>query len=210
MSLIEDLNWRYAAKHMVEKEMPEEKLNVILEAIRLAPTSLGLQLFQVIVIKDKDLKNKIFAEAAQHQEMIPNSSYLLVFAAKTNASSADLNEYAELTAQIRNVPVESLDRLKAAYGSFLDGMPAEQKIEWSAKQTYIAMSYATVAAANEGIDCTPVEGFNPQIVDEILDLKSQNLTSTLLLPLGYRNEEIDYLANSKKVRKSIEQLVVYK
>lgn len=210
MKLLNDLNWRYAAKQMIEKEVPKEKLDIILEAIRLAPTSLGLQIFKVFVIKNKELKNRIFTEAAQRQEMIPNSSHLLVFAAKTNPSSEDINEYAEQMSIQREIPLESLKGFKDAYGSFLDSMSDTSKIEWSSRQTYIAMSYATVAAANQEIDCTPIEGFNPDIVNEILDLKSQNLTATLLLPLGYRDESIDYLVKAKKIRKNYDELFVLK
>lgn len=210
MKILDDLNWRYAAKQMIRKEVSKEKLDTILEAIRLAPTSLGLQIFKVIVIKNQELKDRIFKEAAQRQEMIPNSSHLLVFAAKTNPSRQDIDDFAEQMSIQRSIPLDTLDGFKGAYGAFMDSLSDDKKIEWSSRQTYIAMSYATIAAANQRVDCTPVEGFDPKIVNEILDLNSQNLTATLLLPLGYRDESTDYLVNAKKIRKSFDEMFVFK
>jgi nitroreductase len=43
-------------------------------------------------------------------------------------------------------------------------------------------------------------------MDELLNLQSQGLFSTVMLAVGYRDEEKDFLAKAKKVRKSIEEL----
>lgn len=208
MSLIDKLNWRYATKRMNGTQVPQEKLDRILEAIRLTPTSYGFQAFKVIVITDQALKEKIFAEACQ-QPQIKESSHVLVFAASKKVTQAQVDEYIQLIATTRNMPLEALDGFKAMFEGIVAG-DEQQNFTWTSRQTYIALGVATVAAAEEEIDATPMEGFNPAALDEILGLAAQNLGSVTVLPLGYRDAANDYLATAPKVRKSAEDLFISK
>ena len=208
MSLIDKLNWRYATKRMNGTQVPQEKVDRILEAIRLAPTSFGLQALKVIVITDQALKEKIFAEACQ-QPQIKESSHVLVFAANKKVTQEQVDEYIQNIATTRNMPLEALDGFKGMFGGIVAG-DEQQNFTWTSRQTYIALGVATVAAAFEEVDATPMEGFNPAAVDEILGLSAQNLGSVSVLPLGYRDAANDYLAAAPKVRKSAEDLFIYK
>ena len=208
MSLIDKLNWRYATKRMNGTQVPQEKVDRILEAIRLAPTSFGLQALKVIVITDQALKEKIFAEACQ-QPQIKESSHVLVFAANKKVTQEQVDEYIQNIATTRNMPLEALDGFKGMFGGIVAG-DEQQNFTWTSRQTYIALGVATVAAAFEEVDATPMEGFNPAALDEILGLSAQNLGSVSVLPLGYRDAANDYLAAAPKVRKSAEDLFIYK
>lgn len=207
MSLIEDLNWRYATKRMSGKDISQEDLDTILEAIRLAPTSMGLQAYKVFVIKDRDLINKIEAEAAPRQLMLKGCSYLLVFAAYTEVSDAVVDKYVTHISKVRNISLDSLSDYRSRFGKLI-AMTDAEKINWTSRQVYIAMAYASVAAAKLNIDSTPIEGFESSVLDKILNLEQQNLTSVLMFPLGYRDNESDYLANLKKVRKDSKDLFI--
>jgi len=200
MSLIDTLHWRYATKRMNGNKVPQEKVDNILEAIRLAPTSFGLQPFKVIVVENPQLREKIFNEACQ-QPQIKESSHVLVFAANKKVSAEQVEEYMQLIASVRSIPVESLNDFKAMFGGIVAGT-AEQNFVWTARQAYIAFGVGIVAAATEKVDATPMEGFNPEALDKILGLPEQNLGSTTILTLGYRDEANDYLAKALKVRKS--------
>lgn len=70
------------------------------------------------------------------------------------------------------------------------------------------MGIAMMAAAEQGIDCTPMEGFAPDELDDLLGLREQGLRSVLFLPLGYRDAENDWLVSMKKVRLLKEVLLV--
>ena len=85
--------------------------------------------------------------------------------------------------------------------------PAEQNLQHAARQTYIAMGIALTAAAFEEVDATPIEGFDPVQVDEILGLRARNLRSVVLVPLGYRAAEGDWLNGLPKVRRPRADLV---
>lgn len=200
MSLIDTLHWRYATKRMNGNKVPQEKIDNILEAIRLAPTSFGLQPFKVIVVENPQIREKIFNEACQ-QPQIKESSHVLVFAANKKVSTEQVEEYMQLIASVRSVPVESLNDFKAMFGGIVAGT-AEQNFVWTARQAYLAFGIGIAAAANEKVDATPMEGFNPEALDKILGLPEQNLGSTTILALGYRDEANDYLAKALKVRKS--------
>lgn len=209
MDLISDLKWRYACKWMNGKKVGDDEINLILEAIRLAPTSIGMQLFKVFVVNDEEKLMKIYEEAASRQHMIPGCSHLLVFAAYTQFTEEDINGYTQRFGLARNIKGAELEAYRRKYVDYVATLDAETLPDWMARQTYIAMAYATMAAAKLRIDCTPVEGFDSNKMDEMLNLKEQNLTSTLLLPIGYRDEANDRSIGMAKVRKNSEDLFVF-
>ena len=200
MTLIDKLNWRYATKRMNGMKVPQEKIDRILEAIRLSPTSFGLQPFKVIVVEDPELRERIYNEACQ-QPQIKEASHILVFAASKNVSAAQVNDYMELIATTRDIPVETLSGFRAAFDGIVAGS-ADQNFVWTARQAYIAFGVGIVAAMNEDVDATPMEGFSTEALDKILGLAEQNLGSTTILSLGYRDEKTDSLVHAVKVRKS--------
>jgi nitroreductase/dihydropteridine reductase len=206
-NLIEKLNWRYAAKRMTGKSIPQEKLDTILEAIQLSPSSAGLQPYTVLVVSDKDIKAKIHAQAAP-QPQILESSHLLIFAAWENVTADDVAAYMNLIAETRAIPVESLSQFQNSINQGIVTRTEEDNFNWAARQAYIALGHAVVAAATEEIDATPMEGFNAENLDGILDLHSKKLRSVVILALGYRDQENDRLSSAKKVRRSSEALFI--
>lgn len=205
MELLELLNWRYATKKMNGQTVPAEKVDNILEAIRLSASSAGLQPYKVIVVSNRELLAKIHEQACPQPQVV-EGSHLLVFASKTGIEEAFIDAYMNRIATTRNAPVESLrpfsDSIK---GGFLS-RSAEVNAQWAARQAYIALGVATVAAAVEQVDATPMEGFNNAAMDELLGLKEEGLQSVVIMALGYRDAEKDFLAGAKKVRMSREEL----
>lgn len=206
MELLDKLNWRYAAKAMNGEKVAEDKVERILEAARLAPTSSGLQPFEIIVVKNQDIKEQI-RPVAWNQSMITDCSHLLVFAAWDTYTVERINYMFDLTNDIRGFKNEGWENYR---NMLLDSYPqkdAEENFNHAAKQAYIAFSQAIAAAAFEEVDATPIEGFDPDAVDKILGLREKGLRSAVLLPLGYRNESEDWLVNLVKVRKPMKDLV---
>jgi nitroreductase len=206
MELLEKLNWRYAAKAMNGEKVAEEKIEKILEAARLAPTSSGLQPFEIIVIKNQQIKEQI-KPVAWNQSVITDCSHLLVFAAWDTYTKDRINYMFDLTNEIRGFKNEGWENYRQMLLSSYPQKGAEENFNHAAKQAYIAFSQAITAAAFEGVDATPLEGFDPAAVDKILGLREKGLRSTVLLPLGYRKENEDWLVNLVKVRKPMEDLV---
>ncbi len=206
MELLDKLNWRYAAKAMNGKKVAEDKIERILEAARLAPTSSGLQPFEIIVIKNQALKEKI-KPVAWNQSVITECSHLLVFAAWDTYTEDRINYMFDLTNEIRGFENEGWENYRQILLNSYPQKDSDENFNHAAKQAYIAFSQAITAAAFEGVDATPLEGFDPDAVDEILGLRKKGLRSAVLLPLGYRQTEEDWLVNLVKVRKPMKDLV---
>jgi nitroreductase/dihydropteridine reductase len=203
---IEKLNWRYATKRMNNTPVAEDKLNRIVEAIQLAPTSLGLQPFKLLVIKDAATRAKI-APAIYNQPQITEGAAVLVFAVWENAGIKEVDAYINQIAAERNAPLEALADFKGMILGAIDGKtPAELQL-WFAKQAYIALGFGLVAAAFEGVDSTPMEGFDPAALDLALGLNEKGLKSAVVLAVGNRDESNDYLSNAKKVRRPQSEFV---
>lgn len=205
--LIDRLNWRYATKKMnPDKVVPEEKVERILEATRLAPTSSGLQQYEVIVVTDKAIREKIRA-IGWDQAQITDASHLLVFAAWDNYTAERINGMFDLVNEERGFKNEGWE----AYRQMLLGMypPRDPEVNFqhAARQAYIGVGVALTAAAFEEVDATPMEGFDADKLDEILDLRARGLRSVVIVPLGYRADEGDWLEGLKKVRRPMEQFV---
>ena len=206
MELLDKLNWRYAAKAMNGQKVSQDKIDNIIEAISLAPTSSGLQPFEVFVITNQEVKEKIKPKA-WNQSVITDCSHLLVFAAWDTYTADRINKQFDLTNEIRGFKNEGWENYRQMLLGMYPQQDAEVNFNHATKQAYIAFSQAMTAAAFQGVDSTPIEGFDPKAVDEILSLKEKGLRSCVLLTLGYRDAEKDWLVNLKKVRKSKEDLV---
>lgn len=200
------LNWRYATKKMdPSKAVPKEKVDAIVEAVRMSPTSSGTQPFELFVVTNPDIRSKI-AEAAGGQAQITEGSHLLVFAAWDNYTADRIDEVVDLNVEARgDLPMlhAYYDNLKSNY------VPRDAEVNYAhaARQAYIALGIALVAAAEQEIDSTPMEGFSSEAVDAILGLQERGLRSVVLMPLGYRDESGDWLLPMGKVRKSRDTIV---
>lgn len=207
MELIQLLNWRYASKRMKSQKVPAEKLDRILEAIRLSASSMGLQPYNVLVITNDELREKI-APIAYNQPQIKEASHLLVFAAWEKADAGKINDYISQIAAERGVPVDSLKDFRSTIENAVNSRPEEVTFNWLARQAYIALGTGLIAAAAEEVDATPMEGFDTAAMDEILQLKEKGLKSLAILALGYRDADKDFLAKAKKVRRTKEKLFI--
>ena len=207
MSLVEKLKWRYATKKMdSSKSVPQETVEEILEAVRLTASSSGLQPYELIVITNSELREKIKA-VANNQTQVTDCSHLVIFAAWDNYTTQRINDAFDMTETVRNFKNDA----GVAYRQMLlKNYPArdpEVNFTHAAKQAYIGLGTALIAAAEVGVDSTPMEGFNPKALDEILNLKDKGLRSVVMLTLGYRKEDEDWLVKLKKVRRPKEKFI---
>lgn len=207
MSIIENLKWRYATKKMNGKTVPTDKVDYILEAARLAPSSSGLQQFKIFVVTNEEVKEKMKG-AAMGQSQLVDASHVLVFASWDKYTMERMESVFIYTLKERGLPLDTMD----AYKENLWGMYSQMSEDWhaqhAAKQAYISLGIALAAAAELKVDATPMEGFDPAQIDEILGLREMGLKSAVILTLGYRDADNDWLVNMKKVRKPKEELFV--
>jgi nitroreductase/dihydropteridine reductase len=208
MSLLDKLNWRYATKKFdSSKKIPAEKLQYILDAVQLAPSSIGLQHYRIVVIEDPEVREKLRA-ASFGQSQITDASQLIVFAAETNLNEAYADKFINLIASTRNTTAESLAGFKSMIVNTINNRTPEQLLLWAQKQTYIALGVLVSAAAEQDIDICPMEGFDAAAYDEILGLKTKGLTAAVIATIGYRDEGDPY-SKLTKVRRPASELFIH-
>jgi nitroreductase len=205
--LLDKMQWRYAAKKMdATQAVPQDKVNRIIEAARMAPTSSGLQPFEVMVVTNKDIRTQIQA-VAHNQAQVTEGSHLLVFAAWDTYTADRINHMFDLTNTERGGTNEGWENYRQMLLKSYPSREAQVNFEHAARQTYIGLGAALIAAAFEEVDSTPMEGFDPKSVDDILGLGAKGLRSVALLPLGYRAKGQDWLENLKKIRRPVSEFV---
>lgn len=204
-TILEDLNWRYATKKFdASKKISEEDLNVLLEVLRLAPTSYGLQPYKFLLVENSEIREKLREKSGQDQ--ITDASHLIVFCSYISIENHHIDAHMDNTQSSREIE----DNALMGYGAFLkrtmDQLDLKTKLEWNTKQAYIALGFLLHACAQLRIDSTPMEGFDADGYDEVLDLKSKNLHAVIVCPIGYRSEE-DETQYWKKIRKAPSELI---
>ncbi len=205
-TFIKVLKDRYACKAMTGEVASQDKIDRILEAIRLSPTSSGLQPFEVISITNKEIKEKI-RPVAWNQPQITGCSHLLVFAAWDTYTEDRINYMFDLTNEVRGFKNEGWEAYRQQLLGSMPKADPEKNFQHAARQAYIALMSAMTQANLEGLDSTPMEGFTPNDVDEILGLREKGLRSCVMLAIGYKDAETDWLAKLAKVRKPMDKLV---
>ena len=208
MSLVEKLNWRYATKKFDHtKKLSTEQLSELLAAVRLAPSSIGLQSYKVIVVEDPAVREQLRI-AAHGQSQITDASQLIIFASETKLDEAYVKNFIDLVAEKRQTARENLAGYEQMIVGNVNRLSEDQRLVWSNKQTYIALGVLLTAAAEMGIDACPMEGFNAAQFDEILGLKEKGLTTAVIAAVGFRSEDDNY-SKLVKVRKPEEELFIH-
>ena len=209
MNLIDKLNWRYATKKDdSSKTVPTETVKRIVEAIRLSASSSGLQPYEILVISNKDVREKI-KPVANNQAQITDCSHLIVFAAWDTYTAQRINDCFDMTEEIRNFRSEAGTAYRQMLLKNFTARDPEFNYHHTSKQAYIGLGTGVIAAAEEGVDATPMEGFDAKGLDEVLNLKEKGLRSAVIMALGYRNADEDWLSKLKKVRRPTESFVTW-
>ena len=199
MDLTSFYKWRYATKKFdSDKTIDEKEMNILKESIRLSPSSYGLQLFKVLVIENKELKDKLKG-VSFNQSQISDCSALFVFCNFTKVTSSDIDGFIQLKSSVQDIMISNLSK----YGDFLKStlltMPSEEVSIWTANQVYIALGNLMTSCAALKIDSCPIEGFQADKYNDILNLK--NMNAAVVASVGYRSND-DLSQESEKVRKN--------
>ena len=204
--IIQAMQWRYATKKYDDtKKVAEKDIETIMEAVRLAPSSFGLPVYKIILVKNEDLRKQL-RESAWGQSQLTDASNIFIFAVKTDIGQKDIDAFVQLTAETRDMSVESLAGMKNGMSGILN-MTAEQRTTWTTRQAYIGLGILLETSAMMEIDATPMEGFQPEKFDEILGLPEKNLKSVVMAAVGYRSSDDKY-AEMKKVRQNKSDLFI--
>lgn len=206
-TFLDNQNWRYATKKFdATKKISTEDLNTLKEAIRLSSSSYGLQPYKIFIVENPEVRAELLA-AAYGQKQVVDASHLIVFANELNFGEEGINNFSKNMSETRGISLDSIQGYVDYMKSNITGLPEEVRNTWTSKQTYLALGNLLNAAAELKIDVTPMEGFVPAQVNQILGLDKLGLNASLMATVGYRSEEDD-TQHYKKVRKSNEELFI--
>lgn len=204
---IEQLEWRYAVKKFnAEKQLSDDKIDILKKAFNLTATSYGLQPITLVVIKNKNLQKELVPHSFD-QSQIAQASHVLVICIENEVDSEYIANYFHQVKKVRGTSEEVLNPFKESIIKSFSNKEVQEIKEWSKNQAYLAMGNLLTICALEEIDSCPMEGFNPEAYDKVLDLNKKGLTSVLVMPVGYRADD-DMFSTFKKVRKDMNESVI--
>ena len=207
MNIIDSLKWRYAVKKFdTNKELSELQIETLKEAFNLTATSYGLQPLKLVIIKNKEIQEKL-VPFSWNQQQILQASHLLVICVKDNYTTQEVENYFNLVQKIRNTPDEVINPFKKFLTAEIAKKTQKELYISNKNQAYIALGNLLTVCASQEIDSCPMEGFTPDKYDEILDLTKDNLKSVLVLPVGFRASD-DYMKDLTKVRRNISDSII--
>jgi nitroreductase len=206
MNLIDSLKWRTATKVFdTTKKVSPEDVQALIEAANLAPTSGGMQPFNLIVLNNQDIQDNL-VEDTYNQTQVSQASHVLIFAIENDLSGI-VNRYVNRAAEVRGMKVEDLQGYADSMNYYIGAMDENTQASWAKSQAFISLGMVMAAAADLKIDACPMEGFVPGNYAEKLGLTEKGMTPVVVLPIGYRSEEDKY-ANMPKVRKDQKDFLI--
>lgn len=197
--LLQQLHWRYATKKFdPTKTIPEDTIAALASSLVLTPSSFGLQPWQFLVIRDPAIREELLPHS-WGQAQVTDCSHLVVLAAKTETTEAEIDRFLERTVAVRGGEIDQLNPYREMMVGFTKNMDQADCLQWAKLQTYIALGQLMASAAVLGIDACPMEGIAPSEYDRILKLPAQGYTTSVACALGYRADDDKY-ATAPKVR----------
>lgn len=207
MKVIESLQWRYAVKKFnAKKFLSESQINTLKEAFNLTATSYGLQPNKLVVIQNKTIQKELVVHS-WNQPQVLEASHVLVICVPKKYTTEEVDRYFNLVRKIRNTPDSIINPFKDFLTADIAKKTQDELFVWNKNQAYLALGNLLTVCATQSIDSCPMEGFIPEKYDEVLKLDEQNLTAALVLPVGFRAED-DYMKDLKKVRKSLNDVII--
>lgn len=204
---IKQLEWRYAVKKFnSQKLLSDAKINTLKRAFNLTATSYGLQPISLVVVQNKNLQNKLVAHSYDQQQ-VAQASHILVICIENEVDAAYISNYFRQVKKVRGTSDAILKPFKEAMVENFSKKEIQEIKDWSKNQAYLAMGNLLTVCALEEIDSCPMEGFEPEAYDRLLDLSNRGLTSVLVMPVGYRAED-DLFSTFKKVRKDMDESII--
>lgn len=206
VNIIDDLRWRYATKEFdTSRKVPESILNNLLEATRLSASSFGLQPWKIVQVSNQETKEQLVGESFG-QKQVAECSDLFVFTRHKSFGQAHIEEYIDLTAQLRSQPLSELDAYKKSMTSYFTGLTEVETRHWMDNQVYLALGNLLTVAATMKVDACPMGGFSAEGYNRVLNLAEKGLESVVICPIGYRSAN-DKMSDLPKVRYPLSQLV---
>jgi len=207
-------NFRHACKEFdAGRKIPKEDFDFILETARLSPSSFGLEPWKFLVIQNRAVRDKIRSVSWGTQRQLPDASHFVVLLARKKDEMIYSSEYvSNFMKEVQQLPDDILNDRKKKYEDFQKNdfklLESDRAIfDWACKQTYIALANMITAAAMIGIDSCPIEGFDRDKLEQVLEeekiLDRTKFGVSCMAAFGYRKNA----PSRAKTRQSTDKVV---
>ncbi|MGO4546315.1 NAD(P)H-dependent oxidoreductase [Paenibacillus sp. 2TAB23] len=193
------------------KKISDEDFRFILEAGRLSPSSGGNEPWKFVVVQSPEFRNELAPLVSGAMRSLPTSSHFVIILARKGLTY-DSSYILEQQTQVKGMPLEVFKSMQQAYAQFYDDLHLDSErtlLDWSSKQTYLAMGNMMTAAAHIGIDSCPIEGFDMDAVNKLLEskglLENGQFGLSVMTAFGYRSKE----PARAKSRRTMEEIVQF-
>jgi nitroreductase/dihydropteridine reductase len=194
VGFLSQLEWRYAAKGFDKaRSVSEHEIKEILNAIRLAPSSFGLQPY--FVLQASSSQREALRAVSWNQPQVTDAAHYLIFCV-TNKFEERIQTFLEAQSSIQNKPLETLQGYGNIIRGFINAMTQPQQLAWAQRQAYLALGFGLAACAELSIDSCAMEGIDTSAYNRILGLPEHE-SSVVALAMGYRPDNTKV---SKKFR----------
>ena len=204
MNITDIIRTRYTSKaYDASRGLTDEQREQLLELLRLSPSSVNSQPWHFFAVESAEAKARIlpaFGEA--NAAKVKDAALVVVFTTRTEMNEEHLHTLLAQEQQdgrFNNEDAKAGQDAGRRYFVNLNSHSVEQQRNWMARQAYLSLGFLLFGAAAMGLDATPIEGFTPQSMDEILNLPAQGLQSVVVAAIGHRSEQ-DFNARLPKSR----------
>ncbi|WP_029685883.1 oxygen-insensitive NAD(P)H nitroreductase [Tatumella saanichensis] len=211
MSIVDVVKQRFTSKaYDASRKLSDEQQQQILDILRYSPSSLNLQPWHFVAVTSEEGKEKILPAIRDfNAAKVRDAAMVVVFASKDTLDDAQFNRVQQQELQDGRFKDEASatanDNGRRGYIAAYGGTEQDLRT-WMERQTYISLGFLLLGAAEMGLNATPIEGIDPEKLDEVLSLKQQGLHSLSVVAIGY-NSEKDFNASLPKSRLA-EELVI--
>lgn len=196
------------------RKIPDAQIEQLKTLLRYAPSSVNSQPWHFVIAATDEAKQRIAKATTQppyssNAPKILNASHVVVLCARTALDDAHLAKLLELEEGAGRLPTPEGKEMQHKGRSFyvnLHRFDIRDTQDWMEKQVYLALGTLLLGAATLGIDATPIEGFDPRVLNEELGLRARGLTSVVVAALGYRSDD-DFNAKLPKARLPVETVI---
>lgn len=183
-------------------EIPDQDLNDIFNEVKYAPSAFNLQHTHYVVVKDPDIKHKVY-EAANKQHKILTASAVIVVLGNQQA----YREIGRMNEGFLNLGV--IDKLEydmtvESVANFYEAGGESFMRDEAIRNASLSAMLMMMVAKDKGWDTCPMIGFDPEILQKKLNIPDAYVPAMLIAigkedarkprPRGYRKPVLEFVS----------------
>jgi nitroreductase len=204
MDTAETIRTRRSVHEFSDEPLSDETLAEMFDRVRYTPSGYNLQPWEFLVLRDEASKAAL-QEVAYGQEQVTDAAAAVVVLGNTDPAAHAERVFDDWLEKGYLPNEEVRDDLLGQVEGMADRPEAENRL-WTTRSTSLAAMTLMHAAWDLGVASCPMEGFDADGVRETFDV-GEGYEPVMLVTLGYPADGTDDIANERKLRRPVEEIV---